>query len=233
VDSKEVEDTYIRLDKDLAELLSFLDKKVGQGKYTLFLTADHGALPSHPYLQKNRIPSVFLDNKKILKYVRNLVKEKFNQDDLIEDFSNFQLFYNHKTIKDKNIDIKKITDFILDNIINYEGVYKCYAAKELLQLNNNERIIEFTQNGYNQKISGDIIIIPNPGTVTYMKKGTEHGAGYGYDTHIPSIFYGYGIKKGSTNKYIPVIDIAPTLSYILKIEAPNGNKGKIIREVLK
>lgn len=233
VDSKEVEDTYIRLDQDLATLLSFLDKKVGQGKYTLFLTADHGALPTLPYLQENRIPSLYFDEKEFTNYLKKIVKNKFNQDNLIENFSNFQLFYNHKAIEKHNISTKKLTNFILNNIINYNGIYKCFSAKKILQLNANERIIKYVQNGFNQKFSGDIIIIPNPGTVTHMKKGTEHSTVYGYDTHIPLIFYGFGIKKGHSSAYTPVINIAPTLSYLLKIEAPNGNKGTVINEVLK
>jgi hypothetical protein len=231
--SKEVEDTYIRLDQDLAELLSFLDKKVGKDKYTLILTSDHGGLPALPYLQKNKIPSLYFDTNNFNKYINKIVKEEFKHSNLIENISNYQIFYNKKALHKNKIKQKKLSNFIIDNIINYKGVYKCFTAKELQNANYNERIIKFTQNGYNQKISGDIIIIPNPGTVSYMKKGTEHSTVYGYDTHIPLIFYGKNIKTGTSNKYIKVIDIAPTLSYLLKIEAPNGNKGNIINEVIK
>ena len=233
VDSKEVEDVYIRLDRNLAELLSYLDKKVGKDKYTLVLTADHGALPTLPYLQKNKIPSRFFNEKKFFKYIKNKVQEKFHQDNLIENFSNYQLFFNQKVLEEKQISSKKVANFIVETAITYEGVYKIFSAKDLLNNSSDERIITYTQNGYNQKYSGDVIIIPNPATVSHMKKGTEHGAPYSYDTHIPLIFYGYGIKRGHSNRYIPVVDIAPTLSYILKIEAPNGSKGKIINEVLK
>lgn len=233
VDSKEVEDTYIRLDKNLADLLSYLDKKVGQNKYTIMLTADHGALPTLPYLQKNRIPSLFFDEKEFTKYLKQLVKEKYKTDDLIENFSNFQIFFNKESINKNKINSDELANFIVANIINYKGISKCFTAKTMQTAYFNERIIQYTQNGYNQKLSGDVIIIPNPGTVTHMKKGTEHGAGYDYDTHIPLIFYGYGIKKGSSNRYIKVVDIAPTLSSLLKVQAPNGNKGSIIVEVVK
>ncbi len=233
VDSKEVEDTYIRLDKNLAELLSFLDKKVGQNNYTIMLTADHGALPTLPYLQKHKIPSLFFDNKKFTKYLKRIVFEKYQIDNLIENVSNFQIFFNKETIQKNKINPNKLANFIVNNSINYTGVSKCFTAKTIQTANFNERIIQYTQNGYNQKLSGDVIIIPNPGTVTHMKKGTEHSTGYAYDTHIPVIFYGYGIKKGSSNRYIKVVDIAPTLSYLLKVEPPNGNKGNIITEVLE
>lgn len=89
------------------------------------------------------------------------------------------------------------------------------------------------QNGYNQKISGDVLMIPYPATLISGRKGTSHGSGYSYDTHVPVIFYGNGIKKGASAKQYHIIDIAPTISNLLKIEAPNGVSGKVIEEVLK
>ena len=89
------------------------------------------------------------------------------------------------------------------------------------------------QQGYNPKFSGDVLMIPYPATLNYSRKGTSHGSGYSYDTHVPVIFYGNGIKKGASKKTYKIIDIAPTISNLLKIEAPNGTSGKIIEEVLK
>ncbi len=233
VDSKEVEDAYIRLDKDLANLLSFLDKKIGQNKYTLFLTADHGALPTLPYLKSLKIPSHFFDLKDFTKYINTLTDKKYHSKNLIENISNYQIFFNKDELKRLKIKPNKLANYLVENSINYKGISKCFTAKDMQTGNFNEQIVKYTQNGYNQKISGDVLLIPQPNTVSYMKKGTEHSTGYSYDTHIPLIFYGFGIKKGVTKKFIPVIDIAPTISNILKIENPNGNKGTIITRVLK
>ena len=57
VNSKEIQDTYIRLDNELERFLNFLDKELGQGNYTLFLTADHGAVDVPQYLRDNKIPA--------------------------------------------------------------------------------------------------------------------------------------------------------------------------------
>jgi hypothetical protein len=91
------------------------------------------------------------------------------------------------------------------------------------------------QQGYNQKISGDIVFIPKPATLGgyYKKTGTGHGSGYSYDTHVPVIFYGKGIRKGHSKKYHPIIDIAPTLANLLQIEFTNGNSGTVIEGVFK
>ena len=77
------------------------------------------------------------------------------------------------------------------------------------------------------------MIVPTPASISVRKTGTTHGSGYSYDTHIPIIFYGAGIQKGTSHKEYSVIDIAPTLAILLGIEFPNGVTGKVIEEVLK
>ena len=94
-------------------------------------------------------------------------------------------------------------------------------------------ILNSLQNGYNQKLSGDVLMIPYPATLNGGRTGTSHGSGYSYDTHVPIIFYGNGIKKGVSKKRYDIIDIAPTISNLLQIEAPNSSTGKIIDEALK
>ena len=83
------------------------------------------------------------------------------------------------------------------------------------------------------KISGDVILIPTPGAISRGKTGTTHGSAYSYDTHVPIIFYGAGIKNGFSHKDYNVRDIAPTLATLLGVEFPNGNSGKVIEEVLE
>ena len=80
--SKEIEDTYLRLDKDLADLLSFLDKQVGQNNYTVFLTADHAAVDIPSYLQSLKIPAHYFDTKKFKVAVLEITKKYFNSIEL-------------------------------------------------------------------------------------------------------------------------------------------------------
>jgi len=89
------------------------------------------------------------------------------------------------------------------------------------------------QNGYNQKLSGDVMIIPNPATIVYSKKGSTHGSGFSYDTHVPVLFYGRGIQTGSLKSPVSITDIAPTLANLLQISFPNGSSGNVIEAALK
>ncbi|WP_333780756.1 alkaline phosphatase family protein [Tenacibaculum pacificus] len=232
VASKETQDTYLRLDKDLASLFKFLDTQIGKGNYTLFLTADHAAVQVPSYLQSVKIPANYFSYKKFKVFVNNITKKYFNSDDLVENISNFQIFLNKDKIETLNLTKNEVAQKIADEVINYKGIYKTATARTLQTTSFTSGILNSLQNGYNQKFSGDVMLVPTPSTVSYPKKGTTHGSGYSYDTHIPIIFYGNGIKKGSSKKKYEIIDIAPTLSNLLQIEFPNGATGKIIEEVL-
>ncbi|MCL7754742.1 alkaline phosphatase PafA [Polaribacter sp. Z022] len=233
VSAIETEDTYLRLDKDLADFFQFLDKQVGKDNYTLFLTADHAAVHVPAYLQSLKIPAHYLNIKKFREFLLKTTKKYFNSSELIENVSNYQIFLNKKKIESLDLDVNAVAQKLSDEVINFDGIYKSVTAKTLQTTQFTTGILNSLQNGYNQKLSGDVLMIPYPATLIYNRKGTSHGSGYSYDTHVPVIFYGNGIKKGSSAKRYNITDIAPTLANFLNIEAPNGTNGVVIEEVLE
>ena len=232
-ESKEIEDTYLRLDKDIERFLLFLDKEVGIGNYSLFLTADHAVASNPSYLQEQNINAGYFETKKFIKYLNSVTKKYFNSDELIENVSNSQIFLNIDKIEELDLDYEKVTKTIKDKAILFDGVYKTVTAETLQTTPFSSGVLGAVRNGYNQKYSGDIIIITMPAMLYTKMKGTTHGSAYTYDTHVPLLFFGKGFKQGNTKKYIPIIDIAPTISSLLNIEFPNTCSGNIITEVLK
>ena len=229
----ETEDTYLRLDKDLATFFNFLDAEVGKGNYTLFLTADHAAVHVPSYLKSLKIPAHYLDIQGFKNYISVITQKYFNSKALIENISNYQIFLDKEKIESLGLDKNTVAQKLADEVVNFDNIYKAFSARTLQTTNFTDGIMNSLQNGYNQKFSGDVLMIPYPATLINDAKGTSHGSGYSYDTHVPLIFYGYGIKKGKSLKKYDITDIAPTIANLLKIEAPNGTSGKIIEEVLK
>jgi predicted AlkP superfamily pyrophosphatase or phosphodiesterase len=229
----ETEDTYLRLDKDLAHFFNFLDAEVGKGNYTLFLTADHAAVHVPSYLQSLKIPAHYMDTEKLKKFLSEVTQKYFNATDLIENVSNYQIFLNKEKIEALGFNKNTVAQRLADEVLNFDKIYKSVTARTLQTTNFTEGIMHALQEGYNSKFSGDVLMVPYPATLNGSRKGTSHGSGYSYDTHVPLIFYGNGIEKGTSIKKYKIIDIAPTISNLLKIEAPNGTSGKIIEEVLK
>ena len=233
VASVETEDTYLRLDKDLAHFFNFLDTEVGKENYTLFLTADHAAVHIPSYLQSLKIPAHYLSTKKLKKFLSEITQKYFNSKELIENVSNYQIFLDQEKIEALGFNKNTVAQRLADEVLSFDKIYKAVTARTLQTTNFTEGIMRALQQGYNPKFSGDVLMIPYPATLNYSRKGTSHGSSYSYDTHVPLIFYGNGIKKGVSKKIYKIIDIAPTISNLLKIEAPNGTSGNIIDEVLK
>jgi predicted AlkP superfamily pyrophosphatase or phosphodiesterase len=232
VNSKEVEDTYIRLDKDLERLFLALDSKVGKGNYTVFLTSDHGAVNVPAYLQSVKIPASYANSNKEKQQLNNFMFNTFKSTELIENVSNNQIFLNHSKLKELNLNLHDVQDAIINEIINYDSVYKAYSASVFSSSSFTTGIEELLQNGYNQKRSGDVIYVYNPATISYFKKGSQHGTALNYDTHVPLLFFGNGINHGSTLSKTLVVDIAPTMSALLGISFPNSSTGKPLAEVI-
>lgn len=233
VDSKEVQDTYLQLDKDLARLFNSLDKKVGKGEYTVFLSADHGAVPVPSYLRDKKIPAAYFDGKTMQDKLNEFVKFTYGTTDLIKNISNYQIFLDHDIIKNLDMDVMKVQENLSAEILTYKDIDRVYTAYQMWQNNYTSGIPYILQNGYNQKRSGDVLIVLRPDVMDYSITGSSHGSPQIYDTHTPLLFFGKGIKHGSTINRTEIPDIAPTIASMLGISFPSGTTGTPIGEVLR
>lgn len=225
----ETEDMYLRLDKAIADFLAYLDSKVGKGNYLVFLSADHGAMNNAAFLQDRRIPAGSWDASATAKKLNHvLAKEYPEAGDIVKTVMNYQVFFNRDVIKSKQLDFDKIKQTVVNVLKEDPSVlYACDMAKASTESIPEEvkfRII----NGYNRERSGDVVIILKPNFYAHGMKGTDHGAWNSYDTHIPLVFMGWGIKHGATTKQTFMTDIAPTIAAMLHVQAPNGCVGKAI-----
>lgn len=232
VNSKEIEDTYIRLDKDIERFLNFLDEKVGKGEYTVFLTSDHGAVDVPAYLKSVNIPADYFNSTDFKSKLNEFVTKKFKASDLIESISNNQVFLDRSTINLLELDLEDVQEAIVNEIINYKHIDKAFTATTMGSVYFDTGIEAMLQMGFNQKRSGDVLYVLDPAVISYGKTGSQHGSGFNYDTHVPLLFYGYGIKKGSTTVRTEITDLAPTISALLNISFPNAAVGKPINFVL-
>lgn len=232
VNSKEVEDTYLRLDQNLAQLLQYLDENIGKGEYTIFLTADHGAVDVPAYLQSVKIPGGYFNNNEFTKKIKDYVSEEFEEENLIQNVSNGQVFFNYEKIKEEEIDIEDLEKSVAHFILQQDQIDRVITRSQLSEGSYNSGIMGLIQNGFNQRRSGDVVFVLNPSTISYSKTGSTHGSGLTYDTHAPLIFFGAGVKNGSTTTRSEIPDIAPTVAAMLGIAFPNGATGKPLSVML-
>jgi predicted AlkP superfamily pyrophosphatase or phosphodiesterase len=231
--SWEIVDNYARLDVELGNFFDFLDKEVGKGQYTIFLTADHAVAHVAGFMKENKLPAGTIDEEAGVKNVNKKLKEVFGADSLILSNYNYQLTLNKPSIKRNEIDREKLVEWIIEHFSKVEGIARVFEVDELMETPLNHTIKERIANGYYPSRSGDIQLIFKPGYMDGKNTGTTHGLWNPYDSHIPLLWYGWGVKKGSSHKEVYMTDIAPTLAALLKIQMPNGCVGKVIDEVLK
>ncbi|MFN8236943.1 MAG: alkaline phosphatase PafA [Chitinophagales bacterium] len=233
--SIEIEDTYLRLDKELESFLLLLDKQVGAGNYTVFLTADHGVAHVPGFLEKHRLPNGGVTGSKVDVALNQELKAQFGVDSLCLGSWNYQFYLNHLLIGEKKLDKEKITASTIAFLEKTTGVERVIEYSKLEKTVLPASIKEQFINGYYPGRCGDVLIMLKPGYIDdeYGGKGTTHGVWSPYDAHIPLLFYGNGIAKGKGYDKTYMTDIAPTLSGLLHIQMPSGCIGNAIKEVLK
>ena len=222
--SFEIEDTYIKLDERIADLLKALDKQVGKGNYLLFLTADHAALETPGFLKEHHLPAGDFNYKIVRDSLKSFAERNFDTGSLIENVSNNQIFFNRQVIHEKNLNLhsveQKIADYLRDN---YPEIASVFTRDEFEGKTPARTSTNLTLNGFNPARSGDIAVTLQPAYVPeLLKQGTTHGAPYAYDTHVPMLFYGWHVPIQTVNKPVYTVDIAPTIADMLKITEPDA-----------
>ncbi len=231
--SIEVEDIYLRLDREFAEFFTFLDTWTGKGNYTVFLTADHGVMDVPGFWTEHRLPAGLLNTGVVNEKVKGALEEAFGKGDYVRANDNYQLYLNNATLKSKKIDVEDVYEVVREALLPIPGVADVINLKDLGESHLNSFQLELYKNGTNAKRSGDIQIVLQPGWFAGRSTGTTHGSPYNYDTHVPLLFYGWGIPKGETLRRTSIADIAPTVAALLHILAPSGTVGNPIAEALK
>jgi predicted AlkP superfamily pyrophosphatase or phosphodiesterase len=233
----EIEDVYIRLDKNIEALLNFLDSKVGAGKYTVFLTADHAVADVAQYMKDNKMPSGYFSSANVKAALNDHLQRYFPGRNLIAQLESSQVYFDHTAFdqdpRNAGIELLIATELTVNFLLDQPGIANAYPENIIRQGRFDEEGPKgYVVRGFHQKRSGDIAIVLESGWYAGWKvTSTTHGSFYQYDTHVPVIFYGHGIKKGSSVKYHPITDIAPTVTTLLGIKFPSGATGQPIEEL--
>ncbi|MEO8413917.1 MAG: alkaline phosphatase PafA [Ginsengibacter sp.] len=231
--SVEAEDTYLRLDKDIAEFLNYLDVTLGEGNYVLFLTADHGVSNVPGFLEAHNIPAGTYNTGILQSGLNKMLSEKYGLDQVVITIENNQVYINNNGIEKSGESKFRIERDIIAYLKNQSFIANAFSNEAIESQSIPYPIKQRLINGYNPRRSGEIGFFEKPGYISGGPRGTTHGMWNPYDAHIPLVWFGYHITPGKTNREVYMTDIAPTLSAILNIQMPNGCVGKVIEEVTK
>ncbi len=234
----ELEDMYIRLDRELKRLLDELDKSVGAGQYTVFLTADHGAADVPQYLKDMKGSGGYVDVKKLeedLEWethrIMDMVFGNRPGPAMLDTVMESQVFLSDSA-RDQAVGYH-VTEFLRQR----SEVAAAYSAYDLMNGGTANELMELMRNGFMPQRSGDILFVMRPGYFELDEwsngHGTTHGSPWNYDTHVPILFFGAGVQHGEVLRRTHITDIVPTISAILGMSLTDACTGRTVVEVVK
>jgi predicted AlkP superfamily pyrophosphatase or phosphodiesterase len=229
--SLENEDVVVQLDRTLADLFAFIDKTVGLKHTMVVLAADHGMADMPEYMTELGYKAGRLDPDKIAA-AANKAGQTFGVDEIVRFFYRPYLYLNDEKIAAAKLDRMTVEQAIADALTEYEGIALAVAGSRLTEQSTNP-LVELVRNNHHVTRSGDIYIIQQPYWFLFDKGPVSamHGSPWRYDTHVPIIFMGPGIRPQRVQRRVHPVDVAPTIAALLGMTPPGSAQGSPLAEV--
>ena len=235
--SLEIEDIYARLDLELAKLFKALDKQVGKQNYVCFLTADHAVVPVPQQLKDEKLPGGYFDMNECLKMINTQLKLSYGHE-LIQSEENQNIYLDYPLIDSLKLNRSLIQQEVASMLRSFSEVKVVVTGTDLERGIIQDPWMQMILNGYSKERSGDVIFILKPGYLDISSdasaehKGTSHGSAFNYDTHVPLLWYGNGMKAQEIFRPLEITDISATLVHLLNLQRIGSMTGKPIIEIL-
>jgi predicted AlkP superfamily pyrophosphatase or phosphodiesterase len=227
--SIELEDTYLRLDQDIAELLTYLDKQYGKDQVLVFLTADHAVAEIPGFMKSKKLPGGIFDRTKAISDLKKALSTAFGDVELLIAEDNSQLHFNPALIQKMGISRAHLYQVVRQSFEKQDGFSELIDLQAIRQSTLNGHYKNIIENGYNAARSGDFMVLLKPQWLIGYKTGTSHSSLYAYDTHVPLLFYGWKVKPQEISTRTEISDISTTLANWLHISEPSGSTGRVIQ----
>jgi hypothetical protein len=230
-DAPEIREMAVRTDKALAELFAAAEKSAGADKVLVVLTADHGVAPLPEVDAARRMPGGRPPAGIVNRTAEDALTKKFGSGKWIVGGAEHSLYFNRELTAERKLDPADVDRTAAEALAQLPYVFRTYTREQLAHgAVQQDPISRRVMNGFYANRSGDVEILLDPYWI-FEQNGATHGTAFGYDTHVPVIFMGSGIRPGPYYETITPNDIAPTLAAILQIETPSGSVGRVLSEI--
>lgn len=237
--SREVMEMAVQTDRVLADLFTYLDRRIGLKNIFIVLTSDHGVTPIPEYI-KSQYPRADVGriaHKSITDACANWLDNAFglseNHESWIRKVVDGNIYLDRELIAERNLNLDRVASVLADSLRQLHEIAVALSSGELFLRNGNSPIEAKLKRSYYPSRSGEVLFALRP--YFYLEDGTEgaeHGYPYDQDAHVPLIMLGEGIAKGTYPTESSPADIGPTLSALLGIEFPAAREGRVLTEGL-
>jgi len=230
--SLESEDMIRQLDRTLAGFLQFIDRQVGLDKTLIVLSADHGIAEAPEYMESIRFPAGRLFPQSIIDAANRIGEDLLDIEEIVKFYYRPYVYLHADKIAKKGIELEQAQELVAGELVNEPGIYAAVTKAGFHKIANDE-VARRVRNNYHPERAGDIYIVQDPywfnfdpGPVAVM-----HGSPWRYDTHVPVIFAGPGVRAGTIHREIQPADVAPTLAALIGMSPPGSAQGTVLAEV--
>lgn len=233
--SQEIQDMMLRLDRDLAALFAWIDRRIGLANVAIALTADHGVAPNPEFAREQGLDGQRTDVLKFMGGLLMALEQRFGPGPILltPRMVDGHLYFNHEALAEQKLSAEDVGWFIRDWALDTGNVQAVFTRWQLLDGRAPGLIGRRVQEGYHAERGGDVVIVSKPFAIaTAGKSGTTHGAPYSYDSHVPVAFYGSAFKPGRYADDFSVTDLVPTLCAALRMNEPSGCTGRPLTRIL-
>jgi len=235
-DSPEILDVTVQTDRLLSRFFNDLNGLVSGGlaNVTIVITADHGAPPIGAAMRDSGMRGGNWTSGSVEKAAKAALDAAYGQADWVAEYQEPYLYLNRDTMKAKGVDPAKVEEVAAKGVESVDGIYAGYTRTNVLQgLLPRTDIAKHVTLGFHPALSGDIAIISQP--YWYPRnsdKGETHAEPYAYDTRVPLLIQGFGVRSGLYTERVSTLDIAPTLSFLVHANQPSGCEGHLLSRAL-
>lgn len=231
--SLENEETVRRLDRTLADFMEFLDDQVGRKDVIYVLSADHGMAEMTEYMQGHGHVVERNFNAGLQEELNFDIDAQFGVVDAVKAFFRPYIYLDHAAITAAGADVRAIERSIVDNLNARTGIAIALPTVPFEEQRGDYLEGPIRRNFHPQR-SGDIYVAQAPYSFLYSKGpiAAMHGSPWRYDTHVPIIFSGPGIKPDVVARQVETVDVAVTLAAMFGTTMPSGAAGTALEEVL-
>ena len=235
--SLEAEDNLLRLDRTLARLLELVDDRVGLERTLVVLSSDHGTDEIPEFKQSLGIAAGRHRPEEFIARANEALKARFDTEEtLVVAFWNPSLYLDPEAVRRVGVDMATVEKALAEEMMGMSGFSLALTRTDLLAGNVPATAVgSRVQAAFHPKRSGNVLIVQDPFWYLYPNPdqfSAMHGSPYAYDTYVPILFAGPGIKPRTVARPVAPRDIAPTITAYLGIKPPSGAIGTPLVEVL-
>ena len=229
--SIEIQDTYQRLDEDIAHIIDAVDRAVGLENAFIFVVSTGYFDEQEVYPTDARLPGGDFKPDRCEALLNMYLMAIYGRENWIKKYYNEQIYFDRKLIADKKIDYREFQESAADFLIQFSGVQDVVTSYQMLHGAYNEAI-QVHKNGFHRDITGDLFIELQPGwRIVTPKNPTNHERVRDNSMASPAIFFGNNLKPQKVNRIIDATEIAPSVTHRLRIRAPNASSSKVLQEL--